>query len=126
MYGLPLSMVLVGIADRSVEYTYDYFHGHAWAYLFGWGDTGATVCDWIGQGVLAVGTVVALVGGGNSIRPADDWWHGRSVPASASSAYAGFLLFMIGNLVDWPTLITLLMFSSLGRDLLSLGQTRGN
>lgn len=113
MYGLPLSMYLLASLTGRWEYTYDYFHGHAWAYLFGWGDTGATVCDWIGQGILAVGTVVALVAWRQLYRAGGRLVHDGLYRQVRHPQYAGFLLFMIGNLVDWPTLLTLLMFPAL-------------
>jgi len=110
MYGLPLTMYLLAWLTGRWEYVGDYYHGHAWAYLFGWGDRGADLCDWIGQGIILAGMVVVWIAwrqlyraGGRLVR--DGLYRRVRHPQ-----YAGFLLFMIGCLINWPTVLTLLMF----------------
>jgi hypothetical protein len=58
MYGLPLTMYLVAWITGRSEFVTDHFRGHAWAYLFGWGDTGAIVCDVIGQLLVVAGAAL--------------------------------------------------------------------
>jgi hypothetical protein len=109
MYGLPLTMYLVAWLTGRTEYATDHFRGHAWAYLLGWGEIGAIVCDVIGQLLIVAGAVLGIVG-----------WrqiycgHGQLVRAGLyrrirHPQYAGFFLFLLGSSLNWPTLVTLLM-----------------
>jgi hypothetical protein len=109
MYGLPLTMYLVAWLTGRSEYATDHFRGHAWAFLFGWGETGAIVCDAIGQLLIVAGATLALIG-----------WRqiycgkGRLVNTGLyrriqHPQYTGFFLFLLGSMINWPTLITLLM-----------------
>ncbi len=110
MYGLPLTMYLLATATGRAEYARDHFHGHAWAYVFGWGEIGAIICDVIGQTLIAAGAIIALVGWRQIYRG-----HGQLVRDGLYKRirhpqYTGFFLFLAGSLFNWPTLITVLMF----------------
>jgi methanethiol S-methyltransferase len=109
MYGLPLTMYLVAWLTGKSEYATDHFRGHAWAFLFGWGDTGAIVLDVVGQLLIVAGVVLALVGWRQIYRG-----QGRLVKSGLyrrirHPQYTGFFLFLLGSIVNWPTLITVLM-----------------
>lgn len=109
MYGLPLTMYLVAWLTGRSEFAQDHFHGHAWAYLFGWGDAGAIAFDVIGQALIFAGGLLALAGWRQIHRG-----HGALVTTGLycfvrHPQYTGFLLFLVGSLVNWPTLPTLLM-----------------
>jgi cbb3-type cytochrome oxidase subunit 3 len=109
MYGLPLTMYLVAWLTGRTEYATDHFRGHAWAYLLGWGETGAIVCDVIGQLLIVAGAVLGIVGWRQIYRG-----HGQLVRAGLyrrirHPQYAGFFLFLLGSSINWPTLVTLLM-----------------
>ncbi|MBE0543390.1 MAG: isoprenylcysteine carboxylmethyltransferase family protein [Verrucomicrobia bacterium] len=87
----------------------DHFRGHAWAYLLGWGDAGAIVCDVIGQWLIVAGAVLGIVGWRQIHRG-----QGRIVCTGLyrrirHPQYAGFFLFLLGSSINWPTLVTLLM-----------------
>lgn len=109
MYGLPLTMYLAAWFTGQGEFVTDHFRGHAWAYLLGLGETGAIVFDLLGQALIVVGAVLAIIG----------WrqvYHSRGEMVTAGlyrrirhPQYTGFLLFLFGSIVNWPTLITLLM-----------------
>jgi methanethiol S-methyltransferase len=109
MYGLPLTMYLVAWLTGRSEFVQDHFHGHAWAYLFGWGDTGAIALDVVGQCLIVAGAVLALVGwrqihrGKGSLVKQGLYRHIRH------PQYTGFFLFLLGSIINWPTLPTLLM-----------------
>ncbi len=109
MYGWPLTMYAVAWLTGKQEYVTEHFRGHAWAYLLGLGDWGAIAFDVAGQCLIAAGAVLAILG-----------WReihagrGRLVTTGLyrrirHPQYAGFFLFLIGSVVNWPTLITLLM-----------------
>jgi hypothetical protein len=109
MYGLPLTMYLVAWLTGQSEYATNHFRGHAWAYLFGGGDTGAIVGDVVGQLLIVTGAGLALVGWRQICRG-----KGRLVSTGLyrrirHPQYTGFFLFLVGSIVNWPTLITVLM-----------------
>lgn len=109
MYGLPLTMYLLAWLTGKSEFVTEHFHGHAWAYLFGWGETGAIVCDVVGQLLIVAGAVLGMVGWRQIYRG-----EGKLVATGLyrrirHPQYAGFFLFLIGSIVNWPTLITVLM-----------------
>jgi protein-S-isoprenylcysteine O-methyltransferase Ste14 len=113
MYGLPLTMYLVAWLTGRAEFASDHFHGHAWAYLLGWGETGAIVFDIVGQGLIALGALLALAGWRQIHRH-----RGRLVTEGLyrrvrHPQYTGFFLFLLGSVLNWPTLPTLLMLPAL-------------
>lgn len=114
MFGIPLTIyLLTSVFDLSIGL--DGSEGHLWAVLLdrlGWVPLGVAVpvLKWGGSAVVVAGLV--LMGWG--------WWHvyrarGALVTGGLYSVvrhpqYVGFVLVMIGFLIQWPTLITLLMF----------------
>ena len=110
MYGIPLTAyALAGLLDDTA-FVDDHFHGHAWAYVFGWGDPGAVAIDVIGQTLIAIGALIALWG-----------WralHGAGEAMAQRGPYRwirhpqylGFFLFLTGSVINWPTFLTLLMY----------------
>lgn len=113
MYGLPLTMYLVAWLTGRTEYVTDHFRGHAWAYLLGWGDAGAIVCDVIGQLVIAAGAVLGIVGWRQIYRVQGGLVCTGLYRRIRHPQYAGFLLFLLGSSINWPTLVTLLMLPAL-------------
>ncbi len=109
MYRLPLTMYLVAWRTGRGEYATDHFRGHAWAYLFGWGEWGAIACDAVGQLLIVIGAALGIIGWRQIYRG-----QGRLVCAGLyrhirHPQYTGFFLFLMGSIINWPTLITLLM-----------------
>lgn len=109
MYGLPLTMYLVAGVTGQSEYATDHFRGHAWAYLFGWGDTGAIVCDVVGQLFIVTGAVLALVGWRQIYRGNGELVDTGLYRRIRHPQYTGFFLFLVGSIINWPTVITLVM-----------------
>lgn len=112
MYGLPLTMyLLAGFLGRSEsDLTQNHFLGHLWPLLFGNDDIRwLIVCDLIGNGLVIAGAVLAIVGWrkihGSSGKLVNDgiYRHIRH------PQYTGFYLFLIGSIVNWPTIITICM-----------------
>lgn len=114
MYGLPLSMYGVAWLTGRTEFAQDHFHGHAWAYLFGWGDTGAIWFDVIGQVLIVFGAVLALWGWRQIHRGQGGMIETGLYRHVRHPQYTGFYLFLVGSVVNWPTLPTLLMLPALG------------
>lgn len=114
MYGLPLTMYLVAWLTGRAEFAQDHFHGHAWAFLLGWGDTGAIVFDIAGQLLIVCGAALALVGWRQIHRGCGTLVMGGLYRFVRHPQYTGFFLFLLGSVLNWPTLPTLLMVPVLG------------
>jgi protein-S-isoprenylcysteine O-methyltransferase Ste14 len=109
MYGLPLTMYLLASFTGQSEYVSNHFYGHAWAYLFGWGETGAIVLDIIGQLLIVAGALLAIIGWRQIHAGKGTFVQTGLYRRIRHPQYTGFFLFLLGSIVNWPTLITLLM-----------------
>jgi protein-S-isoprenylcysteine O-methyltransferase Ste14 len=109
MYGLPLTMYLLAWLTGRAEFATDHFHGHAWAYLLGWDDTGAIAFDVVGQALIVAGAAVAVAGWRQIHRARGGLVTGGLYRWIRHPQYTGFHLVLIGSVVNWPTLPTLLM-----------------
>ena len=126
MYGLPLTMYLVAWLTGRTEYVTDHFRGHAWAYLLGWGDAGAIVCDVIGQWLIAAGAVLGLVGWRQIYRGQGGLVLHRPLSAYPASPVCRVLPVPVGQqhqLADAPDLADV---AGLVGGVLSAGQTGGS
>ncbi len=110
MYGLPLTMYGVAWLTGKTEFASDHFHGHAWAYLLGWDETGAVVLTFVGNALVALGGLIALLGWRQVHRARGGLVRDGLYRRIRHPQYTGFFLFLIGSLVNWPTLPTLVMF----------------
>ena len=115
MYGVPLTaywvMNLVGRSQQDAE---THFNGHLWPILLGVGESNLVMaqfaCTVIGQSLVLVGALLAIFG----------WRQLHSAVKEQRMAqtglyrwirhpqYTGFFLFLIGSMINWPTLITIL------------------
>jgi len=109
MYGLPLTMYLVAWLTGRTEFAQDHFHGHAWAFLLGWGDDGAIVFDIVGQLLIVCGAALALAGWRQVHRGRGTLVTGGLYRFVRHPQYTGFFLFLLGSVLNWPTLPTLIM-----------------
>ncbi|MBE0540661.1 MAG: isoprenylcysteine carboxylmethyltransferase family protein [Verrucomicrobia bacterium] len=114
MYGLPLTMYLAAWLTGRTEFAQDHFHGHAWAFLLGWGDTGAILFDLVGQLLIVAGALQALAGWRQIHRVRGAMVTGGLYRFVRHPQYTGFFLFLLGIILNWPTLPTLLMLPLLG------------
>lgn len=110
MYGLPLTMFGLAWLTGRADFTNDHFHGHAWAYLLGWGETGAIALTVLGNLMVAAGGLLALVGWRQIHRSGGQLVCTGLYRRVRHPQYTGFFLFLTGSIVNWPTLPTLLMF----------------
>lgn len=114
MYGWPLTAYLLATLTGRREFAEDHFHGHAWAYLAGWGDTGAIVLDLLGNALIALGAWLALAGWRQVHRAGGGLVTTGLYARVRHPQYTGFFLFLIGSLINWPTLPALLLAPLLG------------
>lgn len=113
MYGFPLTIyILTGILGSKYPVLNPFSHasGHLWLVLFGGGPTMMAVIHLISNGLVIIGFAIMWKG-----------WkliHGAKDQLVTSGPYAyvrhpqysGLFLVMIGMLIQWPTIITALMF----------------
>jgi hypothetical protein len=109
MYGLPLTMYLVAWLTGKSEYATEHFRGHAWAYLLGWGEWGAIACDVTGQLFIVAGAVLGIIGWRQIYRGKGELVCTGLYRRIRHPQYTGFFLFLVGSIINWPTLITVLM-----------------
>ena len=116
MYGFPLTIYLLsgwlGANFPGIDLL-SHNAGHLWQTLFGWkGDPHLSPLHWLSDGLIAGGFI--LIGAAW-----DRLYKAQRAGQVATTGpyayvrhpqYAGFIQIMIGFLVQWPTLITLIMF----------------
>ncbi|HCZ12504.1 MAG TPA: isoprenylcysteine carboxyl methyltransferase [Nitrospiraceae bacterium] len=113
MYGFPLTIyILTGILGAKYPALNPFSHasGHLWLVLFGGGAAMMTVIHLISNGLVLIGFMIM--------------WKGWKLIHAAKGElvvegpyayvrhpqYSGLFLVMIGMLIQWPTIITALMF----------------
>jgi protein-S-isoprenylcysteine O-methyltransferase Ste14 len=111
MYGFPLTIyLLTGFLGLDIPHTA--YSGHLWATLLGYGPTGAIIEMMLG-GVFILLGIVLLVRGWTAVyhasregRLAQDGPYG----VVRHPQYTGIMLAVFGQIVHWPTLITVMLF----------------
>jgi methanethiol S-methyltransferase len=113
MYGFPLTIyILTGILGSTYPALNPFSHasGHLWLVLFGGGPVMMSIIHLISNGLVLIGFAIMWKG-----------WkliHGEKSGLVTEGPYsyvrhpqyAGLFLVMIGMLIQWPTIITGLMF----------------
>jgi len=111
MYGFPLTIYfLTGWLGIDIPWLHQ--SGHLWAALFGWGDLGAMIEMLVGYTVVFIG-ISLLIEGWREIylatqegRLATDGLYGLV----RHPQYTGIFVAVIGQLIHWPTIPTLVLF----------------
>ncbi|MBI5639995.1 MAG: isoprenylcysteine carboxylmethyltransferase family protein [Nitrospirae bacterium] len=113
MYGFPLTIyILTGVLGSRYPVLNPFSHasGHLWLTFFGGGPGMMTIIHLISNGLVLIGFVIMWKG-----------WkliHGAKSGLVTNGPYAyvrhpqysGLFIVMIGMLIQWPTIITALMF----------------
>lgn len=111
MYGFPLTIyLLTGVLKLNIPWLH--LRGHLWSTLLGLGDTGAFVEMIIGLSIVMLG-IVLLMRGWTQIYHAQK--SGRLVTDGLYARirhpqYTGIFIALFGQLIHWPTLLTLVFF----------------
>lgn len=111
MYGFPLTIYLL-TGWLGIEIPWLHQSGHLWAALFGWGDLGAMVEMLVGYTVVFIG-ISLLIEGWREVylatqegRLATDGLYGLV----RHPQYTGIFVAVMGQLIHWPTIPTLVLF----------------
>ncbi len=111
MYGFPLTLYLLS-GWLGLEIPWLHQSGHLWAALFGWGDLGAMLEMLVGYTVVFIGLSLLIEGWREVYRATKE-------EALATSGlygvvrhpqYTGIFLAIIGQLIHWPTIPTVVLF----------------
>ena len=116
MYGFPLTIYLLSGWLVSRYPGIDLFShdtGHLWETLFGWkGDPHFTFLHLLSEVLIAAGFILI----GSAWKVLYESQRNHTVASQGPYAhlrhpqYAGFIIIMLGFLLQWPTFITLIMF----------------
>lgn len=116
MYGFPLTIYLLSgwLASRypGIDLL-SHNNGHLLQTLLGWkGDPHLSPIHWLSDGLVAGGFI--LIGSAWSVLYQAQRAHRVAITGPYAHLrhpqYMGFILIMIGFLIQWPTIITLIMF----------------
>lgn len=115
MYGTPLTAyLLMGWLGRSRQDAEKHMNGHLWPVLFQLDDETTIyaqfICTVVGQAFILVGAVLAIFGWRQLHAAAKE---GRMASGGLYKyirhpQYTGFFLFLLGSMINWPTLMTML------------------
>jgi protein-S-isoprenylcysteine O-methyltransferase Ste14 len=114
MYGVPLTIYLLsGIFGNRLGLDLTHNGGHLWSDLLGWnGDPHLSPFHLASYAFIGGGFWLMAAAWPHLWRAARDGTLATSGPYERirHPQYAGFMLIMIGFLLQWPTLVTLAMF----------------
>ncbi len=114
MYGTPLTAYFVmGWLGRSQQDAERHFNGHLWPVIFGANQSSIEwaqfVCTVVGESLIVIGALLAIVGWRQLYQAV------RAGKLAQSGLYryirhpqyTGFFLFLLGSVINWPTIPTL-------------------
>jgi protein-S-isoprenylcysteine O-methyltransferase Ste14 len=111
MYGFPLTIYIL-TSLFGVDIPWLHMKGHLWATLLGFGDTGATIEMIIGFLFIFAGLSLIFKGWylvHSAYRKDELVTHGV-YQYIRHPQYTGIFLALFGQLIHWPTVLTLLLF----------------
>lgn len=111
MYGFPLTIYLL-VGFFGIDLPLNAMPGHLWATLFGYGLIGGMIEMLLG-GVFVIVGLMLLISGWRAV------FHARREGRMAASGiyglvrhpqYSGILVAVFGQIVHWPTMVTVALF----------------
>ncbi|MGH8352144.1 MAG: methyltransferase family protein [Pseudomonas sp.] len=114
MYGFPLTIYLL-TGFLGIDLPLTGYSGHLWATLLGYGSTGAMLEMLLGGVFIVVGLLLLIRGWVQVYRASLE---GRLATAGIYGLvrhpqYTGIMLAVFGQIIHWPTLITLALFPAI-------------
>lgn len=115
MYGLPLTAYLtMGVLGRSREDAENHFNGHLWPIVFGVDPSiveyAQFYCTVFGQGLVLLGALLAIFGWRQLHRAVrnNEMVDSGLYRFVRHPQYTGFFMFLLGSVINWPTIATVL------------------
>lgn len=111
MYGFPLTIYLL-TSFLGLDIPWLHMKGHLWATLLGLGNTGAIIEIIIGLAFVIVGIILIFWGWYlvYTAQKKDELVADGIYRFIRHPQYTGIFLALIGQLIHWPTILTLLIF----------------
>lgn len=116
MYGFPLTIyILTGILGNKYPALNPFSHasGHLWLTFLGGGVLMLTIIHFISDGLVIIGFIIMWKGWKLIHAAKGELVTEGSYAYVRHPQYSGLFLVMIGMLIQWPTIITALMFPML-------------
>lgn len=111
MYGFPLTIYLL-TTFWGMNIPWLHFKGHLWAALLGLGETGAMAEMFIGLSIVVIG--ISLIARGwhlvYNAQQEDELVTDGVYSYVRHPQYTGIFLALVGQLIHWPTLPTIVLF----------------
>ena len=115
MYGIPLTAYLaMGVLGRTQVDAENHYNGHLWPLFLNLNEQATVyaqfICTVLGQGIILVGALLAVFGWRqlHQAVQAGELAESGLYKYVRHPQYTGFFLFLIGSMINWPTLATFL------------------
>jgi len=111
MYGFPLTIYLLA-SFLGIDIPWLHTRGHLWGTLLGLDDTGAMIEMFIGFAFILAGLMLMARGWRLvfSAQEKDELVTGGIYKYVRHPQYTGIFIALFGQLIHWPTVVTLLLF----------------
>ncbi|WP_024973261.1 methyltransferase family protein [Ralstonia pickettii] len=111
MYGFPLAIYLL-TGFLGIDIPLSAYSGHLWATLLGYGPTGAIFEMMLGGALILIGIILLIRGWTTVYRASREGRMTQEGPYGIirHPQYTGIMLAVFGQVVHWPTLITVVLF----------------
>lgn len=130
MYGIPLTAYLVmGWLGRGTAEAERHFNGHLWPVILGFDETQVEWAQFlftvVGQTLVLAGALLAIIGWRQLHRAVRENRLAQNglYRYVRHPQYTGFFLFLLGSMINWPTLITMVTLPILWVVYLRLART---
>lgn len=112
MYGFPLTIYIL-TSFLGIDIAWLHIRGHLWGTLLGFGDSGAMIEMFLGYSIIFTGLILISKGWFliYKAQPKGELVTSGIYQYIRHPQYTGLFIALFGQLVHWPTIITLVLFS---------------